>query len=144
MNIDSLTSIEKKALQLLLAGDDSVLAKLRTQLAVARIKSREYTGVGYVTYFWFDSPLEPLLEETDSVDISDVVARLPSEMDTLMFHLSVRKGHLDYFEVSTVGDEWPAEQIDNAELMYFDRVHAKGRPDRDLVLAREQWMGTGH
>jgi len=77
---------------------------------------------------------------SDWFDISDVVALLPNEADTLIFSIAIRSGRLDYFEAVTVSDVWPASSLSSAQLMYFDKMHPKGRKDRDLFIAREQWL----
>jgi hypothetical protein len=140
----TLTPIEATALEMLLKGDDPVLAKLRDQCALMAVMHREFTRAGYVTRFKVrDSDSDPPQLE-GSFDISDVVAVLPGDTDILMFHLAVRDGRLDYLEAVTDGEDWPTEGLDRARLMYFDKAHPKGRMDRNLVVARQQWVGTSH
>ena len=134
-----LTPLEASALEMLLAGDDPILAALREQLRSARVRERTRTGVGVFTHFEVGGGAGGVLGPDESLHIADVVARLPAELDTIMFHLAVRSGKLDYLEAATVGDAWPERTIDQAQLMYFDRGHPKGTPTRDLDQARLQW-----
>ena len=46
-----LNEMEKRALEMLLAGADDRLAVLRSQLSSASVASREMTGVGFFTNF---------------------------------------------------------------------------------------------
>jgi hypothetical protein len=140
----TLTPLEAEAVEMLLSGDDPLLERLRAQYGLAAIKHREFTGAGYVTRFEFRGIQGESPQVEGSFDISDVVAGLPGETDMLIFHLAIRNGYLDYFEAVTTGDEWPIEKSEHATLRYFDKEHPKGRLDRDLKSARQQWMGTAH
>ena len=51
MEYQKMTDLENSVLEWLLSGDDPVLVALRHQLASAKVKSREFTGVGFYLHF---------------------------------------------------------------------------------------------
>jgi hypothetical protein len=135
MKSPDLTPLESEALKQLLAGEDPVLAGLRKQLAVADIRSREFTGVGF--YVNFDLPKHvPRLHEVLRVKpefwLTGVKATVDSLEHGVGFLLHVKDGLLDFLEGYTYGESWP-QNIRSFEVQYI-----KGER-RDLNELRRQW-----
>ena len=99
--------LEVKLLELLLEGDHPVLVVLRQQASLARVRSREFSGVGFFTRF--EIPDNVTLAEPPSFAGGNVNI----QMDEVAFGagcvLFVRNGRLDMLECYTnAGDPWPA------------------------------------
>ncbi len=107
--------LESKVLELLLAGEDPVLAVLREQIASARIQSREFTGVGF--YLDFEIPksskrLHDVLAVKRSFNFGDVGAYFDNgdQRQEVGFLLWIKDGYLDFLEAYTYGlEKWPKE-----------------------------------
>jgi hypothetical protein len=126
----------------LLAGDDSILAILREQFAVATLEGREWTGVGFFTNFAVPATT-PRVERPRHFDIEDVDAKIAATR--CGFILFVRDGALSWLEGFTYGDdEWPAE-AEPVEWHYLTPI-ARGpgvvwlpATERDLTGLRREW-----
>jgi hypothetical protein len=65
--------LEENLMQMLLAGDNDVLAKLRKQYEKAEIVSREFTGVGFFTNYSLQN-CDDLRIDNKTFQIGDVSA----------------------------------------------------------------------
>ena len=138
-----LTVVEQVILQMLLAGDDDVLALLRAQFETAIIISRKMTGVGFFTDFAVPESVERT--EPKGFVIDDVHGNLSGLAHGAGFLLFVRDGTLSMLEGYTYGDEeWPQE----ARLIEVYYMH-HAPPDspmlqrcavRDLEQLRAGWQ----
>ncbi len=100
--------LEQELMKLLLQGDHPVLDVLRKQYTVAKIASREFSGVGFFTKFEVSEtvPLvEPLNFAAGHVGVQ--LEKVPNGMGCVLF---VRNGKLAFLEGYTYTDLWP-EQI---------------------------------
>ena len=99
------------AAALVLEGDDPVVRALRNQLAVAEVREREFTGVGFFTYLL-------VRPGTDTVSVPDGVVPVPLVGDVRVEAESLRHGAgfvlflkdrlLHLLEGYTFGNEaWP-------------------------------------
>ena len=92
-------------MELLLQGDHPVLTVLRQQYAVAKIISREFSGVGFFTSFEVPEDI-PLVDPPnfEAGDILIILENLPDGAGCVLF---VRKGKIDFLECYTYSDPWP-------------------------------------
>ena len=126
-----LTRLEKEVLECLIDGDDPILSTLREQLAVCRIKDREWTGVGFYTKLVVPATA-PRLESTPDFNLGDVLADIDSLELPAGFLLCVRNGALYMLEGYAFDGSWP-EQVSAFRLSYM-------RETRDMVSLRKKWM----
>lgn len=125
--------LEKKAMEMLLADDDTVLAGLRNQYLNSKVKSREFTGAGFYTYYEV-SPGIPRVAGGRNFEITDVVASQGSIDPAMSFVLFVRDGYLVQLEATTfLLDEWPSDYT-NITLYYAEHGGA-----RDIEKVRARW-----
>ncbi len=97
--------LEQQLMELLLRGDHPILTVLRQQYAVAKIVSREFSGVGFFTSFKVPEdapPVHPSNFAAGGMLIN--LENLPNGADCVLF---VRKGKLDFLECYTFCDPWP-------------------------------------
>ena len=100
----------ERLMSLLLAGAHPTLAALREQYGSSRVRSIEYTGVGF--FAEFDVPDEVSRVEPASFTGGNVFMRLAGLEAGAGCVLFVHDGRLDMLEGFTYGDErWPAEPI---------------------------------
>jgi len=98
--------LEIEVIEKLLAGPNPILNALRKQYGKARVKKREFTGVG----FWLDIELPPDVAPAPLVQrlhLSDVGAELEGVNHGVGFVLHVRDGLLDQLEGFTYDEPWP-------------------------------------
>ena len=137
MNDITFTPFEKKALGLLLAGEDSVLEILRKQFNCATIGSRQFTGVGY--YLNFDLHCKKdenfcAINVRSRFNINDVGAVLVigDYKQKVGLLLWVLDGYIDSLEVYTFGEEnWP-DEYDAFKIQYISG-------QRNLDELRKEW-----
>jgi hypothetical protein len=109
------TSLESQVLELLLAGEDPVLAVLQEQMDTAKIESREFTGVGF--YLDFEIPntskrIQDVLAVKENFCFGDVGAYfdMGDRRQQVGFLLWIKDGYLDNLEAYTYGlEKWPGE-----------------------------------
>jgi hypothetical protein len=139
----SLNELEQTVLQLLLAGDDPILALLRAQLDAATITSREMTGVGFFTNF--DIPESVERTSPENFELSDVHAYIEGVAHGAGFILFIRQGALSCVEGYTYGDDsWPAVPvIIEAYYMHHEPPESamlRRCVQRDLEQLRANWI----
>jgi len=121
-----MTRFEEAVLDKLLAGDDPLLGTLRCQASVARLASREESGVGF--FLAFEVPGgAPTLPVPSDFHFGDVTASIDGLQFGAGFVLFVRGGRLDSLEGYSHDEPWP-ETIRAFELTYL-------REPRDLTFA---------
>lgn len=106
--MSNLTPLEDQLLQMLLSGDNDVLAVLRQQAKEARVKSRKMTGVGFFTEF-IVSPQAPRVKGRPTFKLGDVNGTADHVKDGLGFVLYVTDGALSMLEGYTYDELWPDE-----------------------------------
>jgi hypothetical protein len=101
-----LNEMERRALDMLLAGDNSELAVLRAQLSAATVASRDFTGVGFFTRFAVPEELPRAKAYADLV-LGDLYAEVSGLENDAGFLLFVKGGTIDVLECFIVDDRWP-------------------------------------
>jgi hypothetical protein len=125
---DNMQQFTQQVLQMLLAGDDPVLAILRSQLEVAKRRPPEYTGVGF--FIDFDVPQEATrLPGNPSFAFGDVIAEMEGLQHGAGFELFIEDGTLAMLEGYTYDEPWP-EKVSTYKLQYI------GGETRDLTALR--------
>lgn len=129
----SLTELERRVMEMLLAGDHPILGILRAQFDRAKVVRREFSGVGFFTHFEIPSDVARLPGQR-SFELGDVHADMPGLAAPVGFILFIRDGAIDFLEGYTYGDDvWP-EEITTFRLSYdrvVDHVVVSRGPDRD-------------
>ena len=115
--IDRMDQFETDVLAMLLAGDDEVLAALRHQLEVSKRERREYTVVGFFTYYAIPSNF--VLLGSPSFVIYDVWATFPGLESPVALQLFISEGFIHMLEGVTCEGYWPAS-IAEYSLFYSD------------------------
>jgi hypothetical protein len=116
--MSNLTSLERQVIEMLLAGDDVVLAGLRQQLSMLRVSSRKMTGAGFFTEL--SIPLEVVrVPDLVAFKLGDVNGTAANVKHGLGFLLSVANGALQSLEGYTYDQPWP-DEIRGLTLTYSD------------------------
>jgi hypothetical protein len=110
---------------MLLAGDDPRLKALRRQLAGSRVRSREFTGVGFFTNLTVPPDATRAPVGAQRVTLGDVAASMNGLAHGAGFVLFITDGMLDFLEGFTYDEPWP-EIIGAFSLRYWNE-------DRDLA-----------
>ncbi len=125
--MEGLNELEQAVLRKLLSGDHPVLAALRVQAEKARLRDREFSGVGF--FCMFELPVEaPILDDRARFEISDVDGHVEGLEHGAGFVLFIRDGRIDMLEGFTYDEPWP-RTIGKFELFYH-------REPRELRLPR--------
>ena len=101
-----LTSLEKAALDMLLDKPGGQFEILRGQLAHAKVGRREFSSVGFFTYFIVPSDAE-VRRDIPNMELRDVVAEFPDVKHGAGFVLFVRDGVINMLEGFTYDEPWP-------------------------------------
>ena len=127
--------LERKALEMLLAGDHPSLVVLREQLAVVDVQDREFSGVGFFTELRVP-PSAARLDGRPRLIIGDVYAEVSGLEHPVGFLLFVSEGALDMLECFIHDDQWPASEPTLVRA-YYVRTGAEvvETPCRDLQAA---------
>jgi hypothetical protein len=122
-----LNDLEILVLQHLLAGDDPVLAALRGQVDSVVVKSRDWSGAGFMTAF---SVLEsaPQARANLRAYIGDVYADINGLRDGAGFILFIEDGRLNFLEGFS-----PSEWGEPLPLKRLYCVHPKNPGEAQLV-----------
>ncbi len=118
-----LNEMERRALEMLLAGDKPELAVFRAQLNAATVASRESTGVGFFTHLSVPAELLRAKGRAQLV-LSDLYAEISGLDHDAGFVLFVEDGAIDVLECHIVDERWP----DNATMRrpYYVRPVTQG------------------
>jgi hypothetical protein len=124
---------EKKLMDKLLNGDDIVLKSLMEQYLSSKIKSRDFTGAGFYTFFTVKSGIAPIVGRKN-FEIDDVFANYNKIDGAFGFVLFIRNGYLSSLEGYTlVSDIWPNDY--SGVVLIHDGPGGK----RDFVKLRTKW-----
>lgn len=115
MRAEGLTDFEKAVLEKLLVGDHPVLVRLRAQAAMARLVSRENTGVGF--HCSFEMPPDVPLVTPTNFELGDVQATIEGLEHGAGFLLFVRGGRITMLEGYSYEEPWPRDLL-NVKLTY--------------------------
>ena len=112
-----LTELESSVLTKTLEGDHPILRQMREQVRCCRVRNREFTGVGFFTYFD--------CRECDPIDdlnarFGDVIAELPGLKNGAGFLLFVENGRIVMLEGYTFEEPWPSD-VSTFALRYMSR-----------------------
>jgi hypothetical protein len=113
-----LTSLQKQVLEMLLNGDDEVLAILREQAKHSSVTSNKETGVGFYTEFAVPSEIQRA-PGRQTFRIADVNGTAASVNHGLRFVLFINDGALARLEGYTYDEPWPTE-IRELKLTYSE------------------------
>lgn len=106
-----LTALENQVLDMLLNGELEGLRILREQLKVAKVLSREMTGVGF--FIEFEIPPEVRrLSQRQPFELGDVDGNASNLEHGVGFVLFVKDGQLRMLEGYTYDEPWPSELKD--------------------------------
>jgi hypothetical protein len=94
-------------LDVLLSGDDPVLGRLRTQLALARIREEQASDYGVWIDLWIDDSAAPL-EISHRFAIDDVFGRVEGVEGETGFQLHIVRGRIKTVEAWVSEPGWPS------------------------------------
>lgn len=95
-----------EVMELLLAGDELIIAALRAHYVTAKIETIELTGVGgYINYSVPEAAIN--LPETLDFCYGDVEGQIVSLKNGVGFLLWIKRGVLDCLEFYTYDEPWP-------------------------------------
>ena len=100
-----LSSFERAVLDAFLAGDDPVLAQLRTQATVCTVAGRKHTGVGAFTDLAVPGSVQRV--SPPALTFGDVDINVPGVESGQTALLFVRDGAICLLEFATYAGEWP-------------------------------------
>jgi hypothetical protein len=113
-----LTSLQKQVLEMLLNGDDEVLAILREQAKHGSVTSNKETGVGFYAQFVVPSEI-PRAPGHQTFKLADVNGTAANVNHGLGFVLFINDGALAGLEGYTYDEPWPNE-IGDLKLTYSE------------------------
>lgn len=108
LRISNFENFENKVMEMLLCGENEVLEKLRRQFKTAKVKRREFTGVGFFTDFTVEKNLDFSINNK-TFCYGDVYSNERGIVGDLGFILFIKNGYIDMLEGYTVYDVWPKE-----------------------------------
>lgn len=121
-------------MDVLLAGDDEVLATLRRQYEVANIVEENPDGVGFFIYYEVPDGSLRLRTARQSFTIGDVDGRVADVEDAVGFILFVMDGFVSSLEgYSLALDSWPTR---NDEIVLYYRSGG----ERDFATLANGWQ----
>ena len=100
------TSFAGQLLDTLLSGDHPVLARLRAQLALARIRDEQASEYGVWIDLWIDDSAKPL-EIDHRFAIDDVFGRVEEVDGEAGFQLHIVRGRIKTLEAWVSEPGWP-------------------------------------
>lgn len=126
-------ALERRVMEMLLAGDDPILSVLREQFQVAHVAERTLTGAGFfVTYLV--PPTVPRLEGSTWSYLGHVKADIRGLQHGAGFVLHLRDGAIDYLEGYCYDEPWPTD-VDTFSVSYIEDN------ERDLATLWRKWAG---
>jgi hypothetical protein len=111
-----LTALEKQVVEMLLAGDNAILAVLRDQSEHLGVSSREMTGVGFFTRLVVSANAASL-GRGRSFKLGDVNGTADNVRNGLGFLLYIEDGLLSALEGYTYDEPWP-DDLSGVTLSY--------------------------
>jgi len=103
-----LSALEAAVLTKLVAGDHPILRVLQAQLDRSSVKSREFTGVGFLTEIVVPADTERVEIGKHDATIMGVAAEISGLEHGAGFVLYVRNGAIDALEGFAYDEAWPA------------------------------------
>ena len=135
-----LTSLPTRLMDVLLAGDDPMLAALRRHYRHATIADYRFTGVGFFLGFTLPHTIVPV--HPSNFDIRDVWIEWACEGSNAMAILAIRNGLLTYLEAVTIEGDWPHD-AQRPRLRYSTRSAGASSMERtsarDMDRVRAYW-----
>jgi hypothetical protein len=131
-----LAEMEKRALEMLLDGDDQRLAVLRAQLDSATVTERIYSDSGFYTHLAVPAA-SPRLSDSKRFVIDDLYAEVIGFKHPVAFLLFVTDGVLDMLECFSVGGD-PCPNGATIQRAYYIRPIASGSPQ--LAETKERYL----
>ena len=128
-----MNEIERRVLELLLAGNNDTLEVLRKQLSAASVVDREYTGAGFFTHLAVPTNV-PRLRNRGRVVVGDVYAKIAGLAHEAGFLLFVNDGAIDCLECFIVDESWPKNAV--MERAYYVRPSTPG--SSNLIESNER------
>jgi hypothetical protein len=130
--MNTVTSLENQVMEMLLAGDEDILATLRHQYRQSQVLSRKMTGVGFYTDFSVP-PGAPRLTDKRRFRLGDVNGKAANIENGVGFVLHVVDGALATLEGYTYDEPWP-EAIHDLTLTYSTGIQNRDvRKLKDLL-----------
>ena len=128
-----LSALEVAVLLKLLAGDHPVLRVLRKQVERSGVKSRDFTGAGFMTEL--DLPMDVTRARLgkEEVRVGGVLAEVSGLSHGAGFVLYLKDGLLDALEGYSYDEPWP-EAIASFELRYATEREGELERLQDLAL----------
>jgi hypothetical protein len=126
---------ELRLVEALLTGQDPMLEALRNQCAVAEVRSRKYTGVGFYTQFTV-ADTAPRVEPPD-FEITDVHADIVGLEAGAMAMLFVRQGVIDFLEVCAYFGGFPRDP--EIRSVDYNACGLGSQSIRDMDRVRSFW-----
>jgi len=124
-------------LDVLLSGDDPVLARLRTQLALAKVREEQVSEYGVWIDLWIDDSAVPL-EIDHRFAIDDVFGRVEGVEGETGFQLHIVRGRIKTVEAWVSEPGWP----DAPRLLETWYVAPDADPEAaELVRVSERDLG---
>ena len=129
-NFKLLTPLERRVMEMLLAGDHPVLNVLKRQLDASSVLKRDYDGVGFFTEFYVPPQLPRI--KADRLVIDDVYGKIPDYYRPGLpwvgfFILFVEKGAIDTLEGATPDDQWVDENDESRIVLTYWREGSSTR-----------------
>ncbi|SRR5713101_7641627 len=118
-----LTTLEDRVLEMLLGGEDEILAILRLQAKQLQVSSREMTGVGFYAEFVVPSEV-PRVPGRPTFKLGDVNGTADNVNHGLGFLLYVKNGALSMLEGYTYDEPWP-DDVRGLVLTYASKEGRK-------------------
>lgn len=111
---------EDKVINILLDGDNEILQKLRKQYENIRVIDRDFTGVGFYTYYDVANKNELLkVSNKDIIRLMDVNGDYKNDKDYFIFTLYIEYGFITCLEGFSYYDKWITD-YDNIVLHYYN------------------------
>lgn len=129
----TLDPLERRVMEMIVAGDDPTLDILREQFQAAHCTDRTLTGVGFFTRFSVP-PTIPRVQGRKLSYLGDVKADVHGLQHGAGFVLHLREGAIDYLEGYSYDEPWP-ETVQHFHVSYIDGNQ------RDLNTLWEKWAG---
>lgn len=101
-----LTSLEKAVLDMMIEKPGQHFETIRQQMAHAQVGRREFSGVGFFTYFIVTSDA-PVRRDLPDMELGGVTAELRGGQYLAGFTLFVRAGVINMLEGYTFDQPWP-------------------------------------
>ena len=117
--------IERRVMQMLLAGDHSTLETLRQQFDRSCVADRDFTGVGFFTSFEVRDSV-PRVETPSRIVIGDVCADVDGLESGCGFILFVDDGLIGTLECCLWGDDALPENARYNRLYYVHQPNPPG------------------